>query len=1040
MSKITQDSIAKVISIARIEDVISDFCKLQRSGASLYTTCPSCGKSGKGKGLIVTPAQGIYKCFHCDYGGTSPVNFVMDRKGCAYPEAIKYLADKYNVILDYEQKPKGPQKKGGPKMITFCERQLTASGLTEADQKITIRTDENTEKVVNVFEPGTRDQYGKIAPGDDMIIWYYDLEGKPVMFTKPKASRSEHLFRIRWQNPDTHPDKSGRPIKYQSPVGSGSHLFFPEEIREAYRNRRVIKRLYIQEGEKKSLKATKHGLPSVGVMGIQNIGHDNKLPYEFQLIVQACQVEEVVFVLDADWDALSQDLKPGSRADMRPLSFYYAVKNFRDYFRTFVNMGIYLEIYFAHIIRDEKFPFEKGIDDLLAGRLKDNENELYHEINAAINEKDGLRKAEKDKENHIRVLKISTVTDQKLLEYWSLQDAASFAKKYQDILENLPEFQIGRNRWKYDDQGKLVPAQPLQEDEQFWDKLQKTNKHGDDYCSFRFNNMYAYNFLYRRGFGRIRMASRKYELCHITGKVVEIVESFQIRDFIMQFSKAMLASSGKEDLVEVMNMLYRGSKMYFGPDSLSHLDYVEPVFEYADKSHQYLFFRNKYWKITARGIEEKPLNELQNYVWADRVNDFDATLITSDMVKVDRITTEYMVTNGLDPFEYEPVTGQFLVELSPELMECHFARFIYNTGEFFWNKIQDQRTRKPLREDLRTIEERMETNLHFVSKMTAIGYLLHKYRDKSCEKAVIAMDGKLSEVGESNGRTGKSILGFAIGQVVPQCYIGAKSKDLENDPFIFEEVTEKTDSIFLDDVRANIDFEFFFPVITGKLTVNSKGQKKFTLSERDTPKLYLTTNHAINGSSSSFKDRQALIAFSDYYNEDYKPVDEFGINFFEEWDERQWNLFYNFMAACLKLYFLAAENGWGYNRSGLIQPPTDRLDQRRLRQFIGEDFLTWAGEYFNVSDKDHINDAELTNVNSEIPRHELYNHFLEKTPTQRKFMNPYKFKKKMKAWCEYMGAHFNPQSTDKFNNPGQDIKKGGVEYFTIANEHFKGAF
>ena len=113
------------------------------------------------------------------------------------------------------------------------------------------------------------------------------------------------------------------------------------------------------------------------------------------------------------------------------------------------------------------------------------------------------------------------------------------------------------------------------------------------------------------------------------------------------------------------------------------------------------------------------------------------------------------------------------------------------------------------------------------SKMTAIGYLLHKYRDKSCEKAVIAMDGRLSEVGESNGRTGKSIVGFAIGEVVPQVYIGAKSKDLEHDPFLFKEVTEKTDNIFLDDVRANIDFEFFFPIITGKLMVNTKGVKRF---------------------------------------------------------------------------------------------------------------------------------------------------------------------------------------------------------------------
>ena len=73
-----------------------------------------------------------------------------------------------------------------------------------------------------------------------------------------------------------------------------------------------------------------------------------------------------------------------------------------------------------------------------------------------------------------------------------------------------------------------------------------------------------------------------------------------------------------------------------------------------------------------------------------------------------------------------------------------------------------------------------------------------------------------NEIGDSNGRTGKSIICFAIGQVVPQTYIGAKAKDLTDDPFIWEEVTEKTDNIFPDDVRANIDFEFFFPVITAK--------------------------------------------------------------------------------------------------------------------------------------------------------------------------------------------------------------------------------
>ncbi len=158
--------------------------------------------------------------------------------------------------------------------------------------------------------------------------------------------------------------------------------------------------------------------------------------------------------------------------------------------------------------------------------------------------------------------------------------------------------------------------------------------------------------------------------------------------------------------------------------------------------------------------------------------------------------------------------------------------------------------------------------------------------------------------------------------MIPQVYIGGKSKDLTEDPFLFEEVTEKSKNIFIDDVRANVDFEFFFPVITGRMTINCKGIGKFTLPEKDTPKLYITTNHAINGSTASFRDRQALIAFSDFYSDDYKPIDDFGNNFFEEWDEKQWNLFYNFMAACLQLYFKVQQKGW-VKAECLISPTTN---------------------------------------------------------------------------------------------------------------------
>ena len=1022
--KISPDCIQRILSIAKIEEVIQDFSELRRSGTTLFTKCPKCDKEVKGKGLSVSPAKGIYKCFSCDWGGKYPTDFLMESQGMSYPDALKYLADKYHILLEFEKSAKGPQRKGGNKETTFRDHQLSMSGLTDADQKANVYVDENTQKIVDVFESGTRDQYGKITSGDDMIIWYYDLDAKPVKYIKPKTTREIQLFRIRWQNPDLHLDKYGKPTKYQSPSDSGTHLFIPEQIREAYRNRRVIKRLFIQEGEKKAIKACVGGLFSVGVMGIQNIAHNKVLPYAFELIIKACKVEEVIFVLDSDWDHLSNNLAPGSRVDQRPYSFYWAVSNFREYFKKFINMGIYLEIYFAYVRNNENQ--EKGIDDLLAGSLKETPMALYEDINSAINEKDGAGK-------YIQLNKISAVSDLKLLEYWNLQNAEAFALKYFNILQNLPEFIIGKHKWRFNEKGKIEPAQPLQEDEQYWEKYTKEDKSGKEIQTYNFNYMYAYNFLKRRGFGRIKMMGREFELCQTKNKIIEIVEAYQVRDYMNEFTKEV---AEKHEMVGIMNMMYRGGKMYFGPDSLSNIDFVHPVFEYADKNFQYLFFKEKYWKISSEGIEEKPMSELQNYVWQDKVNDFDAKLIGKEMITIDRVTDEFISKYKLNDNTYRPFIGQFDVVQSKEAKESHFVQFLINTGEFFWRSFQDKKLRTPLSEDERTLDERFETNLHLVSKMTSIGYLLHKYRDKSCEKAVIGMDGKLSEVGESNGRTGKSLMGMAIGYVVPQVYIGAKSKDLENDPFIFEEVSEKSDNIFLDDVRANMDFEFLFPVITGRLTVNRKGQQKFTLPDRDTPKLYITTNHAINGSSASFKDRQFLIAFSDYYNETWKPTDEFGMNFFEEWDEKQWNLFYNFMANCLQLYFKAAKVGWGINHSGLISAPTERLEKRRLRQFVGEDFLSWAGEYFSIDENKSIDSLFGGNLNTEVPRSELYNDFLEKTPTQRKYMTPQRFKKKVLHWCEYLGLKFNPQHLNKDGQPGGDDKRGGVEYFTIANARF----
>ncbi len=87
-------TIDKIIDTARVEDVIGDFITLKKRGANLLGLCPFHGE--KSPSFTVSPAKGIYKCFGCGKSGTA-VNFIMDHESLSYPEALKYLANKYGI-------------------------------------------------------------------------------------------------------------------------------------------------------------------------------------------------------------------------------------------------------------------------------------------------------------------------------------------------------------------------------------------------------------------------------------------------------------------------------------------------------------------------------------------------------------------------------------------------------------------------------------------------------------------------------------------------------------------------------------------------------------------------------------------------------------------------------------------------------------------------------------------------------------------------------------------------------------------------------
>lgn len=94
---IPKETIDLIFETARIDEVVGDFVSLKKRGVNMLGNCPF--HDEKTPSFTVSPAKGIYKCFGCGKGGNA-VNFVMDHEHFSYPEALKYLANKYNIFIE----------------------------------------------------------------------------------------------------------------------------------------------------------------------------------------------------------------------------------------------------------------------------------------------------------------------------------------------------------------------------------------------------------------------------------------------------------------------------------------------------------------------------------------------------------------------------------------------------------------------------------------------------------------------------------------------------------------------------------------------------------------------------------------------------------------------------------------------------------------------------------------------------------------------------------------------------------------------------
>lgn len=97
---IDPSTIQKIFDAADIYEVVSDFVSLKKRGVNYVGCCPF--HNEKTGSFTVSPAKGIYKCFGCGKGGNA-VNFIMEHEQLSYVEALRWLAAKYNIIIEEKE-------------------------------------------------------------------------------------------------------------------------------------------------------------------------------------------------------------------------------------------------------------------------------------------------------------------------------------------------------------------------------------------------------------------------------------------------------------------------------------------------------------------------------------------------------------------------------------------------------------------------------------------------------------------------------------------------------------------------------------------------------------------------------------------------------------------------------------------------------------------------------------------------------------------------------------------------------------------------
>jgi len=970
-----------------------------KAGSSYKGNCPVCG--GKGK-FAINPAKNIIKCFKCDVGAGNAISYLIEFRGMKYVEACIWLADHLNLDIPLPDSTASPFQGGSrhkvergsspaqplraagesvdstPDSITsFRDDQLRASGITDDAQQLIIIGPDEKETIINRYTAGSVDDKFMPIAGHDMLLHYYDLDDRPVMYTPKHSKVPKPYIRVRHKYPNAHTDVNGKPIRYMSPPGSKNHLWIPGLIRRKYKSHDRIDTLVFVEGEKKADALCMIGIDAVGIAGIFNFARDNEMPALIERLITECSVTNVMFWFDSDIDALGSD--PTKDTDLRPRLFAQAALKFRHYFYKFQQEYINIQSWICH----GKDTTHKGADDLLIAL----EPHLTPAHPLAEDFRTALR-SHTSEGQHIRMHLITSASDAQIKEIWHLHSPRAFMLHHQEQLKSMPEFRINKHRYRWNEAEQAFESvQKLLPAEQYWYTVD--TKYGQQ---TKFDHLNITYFLQNRGYWRQRISLGKFRLIQVQNNIITETCPEDIQSFVYDFTAQI-------EEYQVLRMLMQGGSQYFGPEKLKNLKVYEPPFIRPSRDEEILCFKYGYWRITSEGITTHKYLELAGAVWANDVIDF---------------TPQYL--KDFMTIQHQP-DRQIPYTVDSPYNDCDILKYIMLTSDIHWRDSRPTASTFPEGDDIWEEKDYNRVNTLMtcmLDKIVATGYLASGFMDPATQKAVVCQDAHESKGGRSEGGTGKSLFARQFEWLFPVHKINGKQARLTEDQFLYDGVDERTRLILVDDCRRTTDFEAFFSFITGGVIANSKGVSKVAVGLK---RWIFTTNFSIRGEDRSHLRRQYNIAFSDYFNADRDPVSIFGHALFDEWDDRQKNYFCNWIAHAIL----------AYKRLGLKTfAPDGDIKRRRLRDMLGELWLDFFETYFYTG-SDYIN--KRFEINKAIEK------FIALNPSQRNYASKALFKDKADMFCRYAGYTFNPPEITSKDGRIRNSSKG-IEYFVIADHEF----